>query len=251
MKRYLLIFLIFVCLFQPVYPNEISISFDKEIKKEELNLLIKKYILENPEIIIEAIEIYQKKQTSSLQKKDKELIKSLNNEIFYDKNSYYNGDKDSKIKLVEFIDYNCGYCKKNHEIIMKLLKSNKDLQYIIKELPILGQSSLLASKFAISIYLTDGPLIYEKFYNSLMNFSSKVNITILKKLAKKSGSTINDFDNNINQKEINAVIFNNLSLADKLSINGTPTFIIQDTIIRGFLSFDELQEIIDKYRKNQ
>ena len=73
----------------------------------------------------------------------------------------------------------------------------------------------------------------------------------MKLFATKAGSTIKDFDNQINLKKVNSVIVNNISLAKKLSINGTPTFIIGNTIIRGFISFEELQEIIDNLRKKQ
>ena len=68
------------------------------------------------------------------------MIKSLRTEILDDKNSYQYGDKTSNTTIVEFIDYNCGYCKRNHNIIMEFLKKNNDVRYIVKELPILGEN---------------------------------------------------------------------------------------------------------------
>ena len=122
---------------------------------------------------------------------------------------------------------------------------------IIKELPILGESSLLASKFAVIIYLVDGPNIYEKFYKTLMRHNSQLNFEILNKIAKKVGSSIKDFKSQLNADKVNNVILKNLTLADKLSIDGTPTFIIEDNIFRGFISFEQLQEIIDNLRKRK
>ena len=179
------------------------------------------------------------------------MIKSLSSEILDDKNSYQYGDKNSKTTIVEFIDYNCGYCKRNHNIIMKFLKKNDDVRYIVKELPILGERSILASKFAVLIYLKDGPEVYQKFFNFLMTHKNQLNFQILKSFASKAGSKIEDFDNQINIKKVNSVIAKNLSLAEKLSINGTPTFIIGNSIIKGFISLEELQEIIDNVRKKQ
>ena len=234
-----------------LHSNELSLLSEDKSEQNELNQFIKKYILENPEIIIEAIEIYQKKQNYKIKDKEKKLIKSLSSEILDDKNSYQYGDKNSKTTIVEFIDYNCGYCKRNHNIIIKFLKKNDDVRYIVKELPILGERSILASKFAILIYLKDGPEVYQKFFNFLMTHKNQLNFKILKSFASKAGSIIKDFDNQINIKKVNSVIATNLLLAEKLSINGTPTFIIGDSIIRGFISSEELQEIIDNVRKKQ
>ena len=253
LKKYqcLLSFFLFIILPPILHSNDFSVLIEKETEKKELNLLIKKYILENPEIIIEAIEIYQKKQNLYALANEKKLIKSFSSEIFDDKNSYFFGDKNSNITIVEFIDYNCGYCKKNHEIIMKFLNNNNNIRYIIKELPILGERSLLASKVAILIYLVDGSEVYKKFFNFLMTHKNQLNFKILKSFASKAGSIIKDFDNQINIKKVNSVIATNLLLAEKLSINGTPTFIIGNSIIRGFISSEQLQQIIENVRKKQ
>ena len=250
-QKYLFTFFIFFLFSQVLYSNEVSPFSKKGLELNEFNSLIKRYILENPEIIIEAIEIYQKKQNFKTIDKDKKLIKNFSSEIFYDKNSYQYGDKNSKTTIVEFVDYNCGYCKKNHNIIMKFLKNNNNVRYVVKELPILGERSLLASKVAVLIYLVDGSEIYKKFFDFLMTYKNQLNFEILKSFASKAGSTIKDFDNQINIQKVNSVIVNNLSLAEKLSINGTPTFIIGNSIIRGFISSEELQEIIDNVRKKQ
>ena len=249
--KYFLFFLFFFNFAQLLYSQELSHPKFDNAKKDEINQLIKNYILENPEIIIEAIEIFQKKQSLNAIKKEKEIIKSLSGELYNDTNSYFFGNENSELKIVEFIDYNCGYCKKNHEIIMNILNENNNIKYIIKELPILGESSLLASKFAVTIYLIDGPKIYKKFYDSLMGYNNQLNFEILKKISKKVGSSIKDFNFHINNDKVKDVILKNLNLADKLSIDGTPTFIIEDNVFRGFISFDQLQEIIDSLRKKK
>ena len=134
---------------------------------------------------------------------------------------------------------------------MKFVQNNNNVRYIVKELPILGERSILASKVAVLIYLVDGKDVYKKFFNFLMTHKNQLTFKTLKSFASKAGSTIKDFDNQINIKKVNSVIASNLLLAEKLSINGTPTFIIGNSIIRGFISSDELQEIIDNVRKKQ
>ena len=251
MIKYLLTLILFFNLSPLLFSQETSNLKLDEGKKEELYGLIKNYILDNPEIIIEAIEIFQKKQSFNAIKKEKEIINSFSSELYNDPNSYFFGNENSELNIVEFIDYNCGYCKKNHEVMMNIINANNDIKYIIKELPILGESSLLASKFAIIIYLIDGPKIYKKFYDKLMRHNSQLNFEILNKIAKKVGSSIKNFNSQLNEDKVNNVILKNLTLADKLSIDGTPTFIIDDNIFRGFISFDQLQEIIDNLRKKK
>ena len=122
--KYLITFFLFITNYQILHSDELSLLSDEKLDINELNILIKEYILKNPEIIIEAIEIYQKRQNSKTRDKEKKLIKSLRTEILDDKNSYQYGDINSNTTIVEFIDYNCGYCKRNHNIIMKFLKNN-------------------------------------------------------------------------------------------------------------------------------
>ena len=234
-----------------LYPSS-SISEINETKSSnELNLLIEKYILNNPEIIIKAIEIYQNNQRINALEKEKLLIKSNYIDIFEDVNSYVTGNKNSNIKIVEFIDYNCGYCKKNHEILMQYIKENPDVSYILKELPILGESSLLASKIAISILIKDGSLVYEKFLNLLMSYNRQLDFNNLVSFAEKAGTKIEDLKKQIESSAVNSIIDNNLSLAEKLQINGTPTFIIGKKIISGFISSTQLEEIVESIKKNQ
>ena len=117
MIRYLFAFLLFINSSQSLFSQELLNSNFDNVTKNEINKLIKNYILDNPEIVIEAIELFQKQQSLNAIKKEKETIKSLNVELYDDTNSYFFGNENSELKIVEFIDYNCGYCKKNHEII--------------------------------------------------------------------------------------------------------------------------------------
>jgi protein-disulfide isomerase len=223
---------------------------DGNKSNSQIELLIEEYILKNPEVIIKSLENYRSLQEAKIEEEQKFLINNYYAEKIYD-SLPASGNAAGSIIVTEFIDYNCGYCKKNHEIMMNILNVNNDIKYIIKELPILGESSLLASKFAIIIYFVDGPKIYEKFYDSLMKHNSQLNFEVLNRIANKVGSSVIDFNSRLNTDRVNNVILKNLTLADKLSIDGTPTFIIEDNIFRGFISFDQLQEIIDNFRKKK
>ena len=178
-----------------------------------------------------------------------QILQSKKSEIFNDKFSFVAGNKNSKIKIVEFIDYKCGYCKKNHAIIWSIIKSNPDVKYIAKEFPILGAQSRLAAQALLAILLEDTNEIYKNFSNLLISHSGTINISILKEFAVKSGSKIINLNNIMKSKKVNSLIANNMSLAQTLGIDGTPTFIIGEQIIRGFISKNEMQQLIEIIRE--
>ena len=113
MIRYLFAFYYLSIYHNHYFSKELLNSNFDNVTKNEINKLIKNYILEHPEIVIEAIELFQKKQSLNAIKKEKETIKSLSAELYDDTNSYFFGNENSELKIVEFIDYNCGYCKKS------------------------------------------------------------------------------------------------------------------------------------------
>ena len=120
---------------------------DREVLQKE----IRRYILENPDIIFEAADLVRKREAAIEILEDEELIKSNYEEIFYDNYSYVGGNLDGDITLVEFVDYKCSYCRKAAEIVRELLKEDDNIRFIVKEFPILGEASLTTSKFAIAV----------------------------------------------------------------------------------------------------
>ena len=113
----------------------------------------------------------------------------------------------------------------------------------------MGNESYLAAKALAGIALKDSPTVYRKLSDQLMKFTGKVSLESLEKLAKQSGSTVIELESIMNSEEVTDIIDKNIDLATALNIRGTPTFIIQDVIIRGFISKDELEDLIDMIRK--
>ena len=132
----------------------------------------------------------------------------------------------------------------------EILEENSDLRYVIKEFPILGEKSLMLSRVSIVILIEEGPEMYKKFSDVIMTYNGPVNISMLQQLAKSVGSNVKNLDSLINLQNVNQQILLTNRLAEKLKIQGTPTFIIGNQMIRGYIPKIQLQEIIDKVKKN-
>ena len=223
--------------------------FDNENQKHLLQIEIQRFILENPEIIIHAIELYKQKKVQETIDAEMQVLKSKKDEILNDGYSFVGGNETGDIPIIEFIDYKCGYCKKSHDIIWSIVENNHDVKYIIKEFPILGSQSLMAAQALLSVLLKHPNEVYKTFSNTLINHKGSITKDILKSFAQKAGAEVLDLEATMNSQEINDMIAKNASLAESLQIRGTPTFILGNQIIRGFISKSDLQELIEIARK--
>ena len=218
-----------------------------EKAKDELFVLIEEYILKNPEIILQAFKKLENKQLAEKQIREKQIINENIKKIFHTNGKILNPEEN--IIIVAFVDLNCAYCKKSDYEIRKILKLHKDIHYIIKHFPILGESSMLAARASISIRLQEDFNVYLKFYNNLMMSKSKLSLTEIERIAVNSGANTDIMIRTLYTNKVDEIINANYKVGEMLGIAGTPTFIINGEIYRGHLEGYELEEIINTYRK--
>ncbi len=223
--------------------------FENNNQRDLFGIEVERYILENPEIIIRAIKLYQEIQAKREAESDLQVLRSKTSEIFHDEYAFTAGNELGKIKIVEFVDYKCGYCKKNHEIIWSILRKNPDVQYIVKEFPILGAQSVMAAKALLSVLIETSNEVYKNFSDLLILHKGPINMRLLKQFAEMAGAGSVDLETSMNSEKVNSLIARNAYLAESLRIQGTPTFIIGEQIIRGFISENEMQELIEMSRR--
>ncbi len=206
---------------------------------------IQEFILKNPEIILESLKRYEEKITFDAKKVEKEFLRNKSN--LYNQNDldYIAGNPDGQITIIEFLDYRCGYCKKVHSELQKLLTDNPEVKFIVKEFPILGNESLMASKASIAVLINYGESIYKIFTSKLFEYSGTINQTSIASLIESSGGDWLDIQLTMESQKVMSVLNSNFLLANKLKITGTPTFIIGTEIIRGYKDIETLQEIIN------
>ena len=121
-----------------------DISSMSEAERAAFRAEVRAYLLENPEVLSEAIEVLQQRQAEEAASQDLNLVKANQQDLFQDSHSYVGGNPEGDITVVEFIDYRCGYCRKAHTEVGQLIESDGDIRYIVKEFPILGDQSVIA-----------------------------------------------------------------------------------------------------------
>ncbi|ALP42708.1 DsbA family, Com1-like subfamily protein [Aeromonas schubertii] len=203
-----------------------------ELTKSDVEQIVRDYLLKNPEILVEMSNELRAKQESMQAANDKDLIKAHAKQLYDNKDPEIGNPKGS-LTIVEFFDYNCGYCKRAHPLITELLKEDKDIRYIYKQFPILSETSLYAARAALAVQLTQ-PGKYQAFHDKLVAFQGHLSDQAqVEKLAKEAGVDWSKAKAKLEDPAISKSLGTNRALAEALGISGTPAFIVGDQVLRG------------------
>ncbi|SPH17652.1 Disulfide bond formation protein D [Defluviimonas aquaemixtae] len=226
-----------------------DISAMSDAEREAFRAEIRSYLLENPEVLAEAIDVLQERQAQAAEAEDATLVAANAGDLFEDTHSFVGGNPDGDLTVVEFIDYRCGYCRKAHAEVAQLIESDGDIRYIVKEFPILGDESVIAARFAIATLQTAGAEAYQKinagFYES---FRGDVTPETLTAFATSLGIDAEPILAAMDAPEVTKAIEENHLLAQRMSISGTPTFVIGGQMLRGYAPLDTMQAIVEDER---
>jgi protein-disulfide isomerase len=209
---------------------------------------VRSYLMKNPQVIMDAVEQLQNSEAEAEAEADLNLVSDNAEAIFNDGYSFVGGNPDGDITLVEFLDYRCGYCKKAHAEVAKLLKTDGNIRLIVKEFPILGDQSVVASRFAIATKQIAGDESYKALADALMSFNGDISLPYLRRLASTFGLDADAIEAGMNSDAITREITKTRALAQTLRISGTPTFVMQDELLRGYLPYDQMLAIVDEKR---
>ncbi|MCV2870449.1 DsbA family protein [Defluviimonas sp. WL0002] len=232
---------------QPALAFDISAMSDAE--REAFGAEVRSYLLANPEVLVEVINELEQRNAQAQAEGDKALVAANADDIFNDGYSFVGGNPEGDITVVEFLDYRCGYCRKAHGAVAELIASDGNIRFIIKEFPILGEQSTLASRFAIAARLVAGDEAYAKisagFYES---FRGDVTEASLRSFADDLGLDSDSIVARMNDAEVTKIIEDNHLLAQRLQIAGTPSFVIGDQLLRGYAPLEAMQGIVSEER---
>lgn len=215
-----------------------------EAERTAFGAEVRAYLLEHPEVIMEAVALLEKRQEAQQADADKALIATHQAAIFSDGVSWVGGNPDGDITLVEFMDYRCGYCRKAFEEVATLVETDGNIRFVVKEFPILGEDSVRASRFAIATRQIAGPEAYERAHAGLINMKGPVNDAALNRLARDLSLDAPAIMAAMNGEAVTAELKANNALAQKLAINGTPTFVLGDQMLRGYVPLPDMQQIV-------
>ncbi|UWR20955.1 DsbA family protein [Sulfitobacter sp. S190] len=209
---------------------------------------VRSYLMQNPEVIMEAIDVLRANEAQAQAQADLTLVSDNAAAIFDDGYSWVGGNPDGDITLVEFLDYRCGYCKRAHDEVAELLESDGNIRLIVKELPILGEASVLASRFAVAVKQVAGDDSYKAINDALMSFNGDISMPQLRRLGSTFGLDMDAIETRMDSEEVTAEIAQTRALAQLLNITGTPTFVMQDELLRGYLPLEQMQAIVAQKR---
>ena len=222
-----------------------NVADDSEtITKSAVKDIIKEELKDNPEIVISAIESHVSKQQDAHNKKVQQSVVDFKEQLLNDVNDPKYGTPNAKNSIVTFYDYNCGYCKKMSEVIKQIVDGKQDVYIVFKELPILGADSLKASKLAIAVYKI-APAKYLDFHFALMDDSSDSSIDQkVQNICKTLGIDNAKLYKEIEDPSVQSVIDKNLEIAKGIGFRSTPTVIVNEQLIPGYVNYDKLMSII-------
>ena len=214
---------------------------EERLSKQELDKIMYEYIMENPQVILDSVDKLRKKMEED-SKLDEGYLKENFMQFANNPNIPYMGSDTPKVIIIEFFDYNCGYCKKSLDAVKELLRTEYDLKISFRDYPILAPSSRIAAKAALAAK-NQGK--YFSFHSALMSMQGNLNEDKIFTIANNLEMDIEKLKIDMQKDEIEKIIEENESLARKLNIRGTPTFIINGKLYAGALDLKKLRQIIN------
>jgi protein-disulfide isomerase len=220
----------------------------------QIEKIVHDYLLKNPEVLVEASQVYQDREMAKAKTKTQEAVAKNSNALFNSANSPTLGNRNADVTVVEFLDYQCTHCKEMATIVEALLKSDPKLRIVIKELPIFGNESKYAAEASIAA-VKQGESKYLVFYKALLLDKGPLNNEKVLEVAKKAGLNVQQLQNDMKNKAVSDQIDSNFKLAQDLGLLGTPAIIIADRYgkhieyIPGSVSLANIQSAISKARK--
>lgn len=220
-------------------------SVGQRIYTDDFGRSVRAYLLDNPEVVLEVFTILEAQERSKKSAKTAKAIESAASSLF-DKGSPSLGNPEGAIQVVEFFDYQCGYCKSAVAEVTAALDGRDDVRVVLKEFPILGAASEAAARLAMAVRAEHGGDAYIGFHKALMAQKGVLNDEVLAILAGAAGYDYQALVERGNQTDISQKITENRRLAQNLGINGTPAFVFKDEIVAGMMTSDRMIETFDR-----
>ena len=212
---------------------------------------VRAYLLENPEVLLEAMNELEMREQVAAAERDKQMLAAQSEAIFNDPASWVGGNPEGDITVVEFIDYRCGYCRKAWQEVDALVEQDGNIRFVLKEFPILGEQSVLSSRFAIAVLQLHGGEAYKTAHDTLLSMRADASPEALARVAEEMGLDPQPILDRMNADEVTKVIEDNHRLAQTMEISGTPTFVVGGTMVRGYVPLEAMQQIVAEQREAQ
>ena len=198
----------------------------------DIEKIVHDYLVAHPEVIVEAMRALDEKQASEEKARQENVIAENRKAIYDDPDSFVAGNPNGNVTIVEFFDYQCGYCKRSFEPLMDTLRKDGNVRLVLKEFPILGPESLSATHAAIAAKRQGK---YFEFHQAMFRHKGGLTDAKIMEIAASVGIDTAKLRKDMADPAIEKQIERNYDLARALEIKGTPGFIIGDKVTAGAL----------------
>ena len=215
-------------------------------QKDAIEQLIRDTIANHPEIVTEALKAAQQKDDAEAAETVRHAIVDQRARLVADPATPVGGNPDGDVTIVEFFDYRCPYCKEVEPSLEALLKEDHKLRIVYKEFPILGTASVYAAHVALAARAQGK---YDAFHRAMMAVKGTIDEAVVRHTAAGVGIDMAKLDGAMKSAEIDGIIKGNYELAQALEIDGTPSFVVGNTLLPGVADIDTLRKLIADLRK--
>lgn len=219
-------------------------SFDST-QKAEIEKIVRQYLIANPDVLLEAMGALEARQQDEKERQAKAALSSNKDKIFNDPASPVGGNPKGDVTVVEFFDYQCGYCKSVHADVMSTVREDGKVRFVYKEFPILGDGSVLGARAALAAR-EQGK--YREVHDALMSHRGRLDEATVLHLAEGAGADVAKLKTAMTSEAVTKAIADNLNLAQELGIRGTPAFLFGEELVPGAIKKDEMKRLVAKAR---
>jgi protein-disulfide isomerase len=218
-------------------------------QRGDIEHIIREYLVSHPEVLQEAMAELEKRTAEAETAKHQAAVKTNAQEIFNSSRQVVLGNPKGDVTMVEFFDYNCGYCKHAMNDMLTLLKTDPNLRVVLKEFPVLGPGSVDAAKVAAAARLQDkSGKKYLEFHTKLLGGRGQADKAHALAVAKDVGFDVAKIEKDMGGDEVRAQIEESFKLADALGLNGTPSYVVGKDVVVGAVGLDALKQKINSSR---
>lgn len=218
-------------------------------QKAEIEAVIKEYLINNPEVLRDAqVEMDRRQKLEEIAARE-QSIKDQAAEIFNSPFQAVAGNPNGKITLVEFFDYNCGYCKRAMDDMTRLIKADPELRVVLKDFPVLGPGSIEAAQIASAARVQLPGDKFLDFHLKLLGTRGPVGKAQALKVATDMGLDMAKLEKDANDASVKKGIEGIMQVANSLNLTGTPSYVLGTDVIVGAVGYDEIKAKLDNVKK--
>lgn len=226
-------------------PGPSPAAVDAALEREAVEMIVREYLITNPEVIREALEELERRQTAEAEARRRDAIASRSDELLGGDDAIVLGNPDGDVTMVEFFDYNCSFCKRAHGDLERLIGSDPQLRVVMKEWPFLSAESLAAAKVSLAVAKQGR---YEDFHGALLTGNGIADEERALQIAEAMGYDMDRIRTDKDSPDVLSTLEETMLLADAIGVTGTPAYVIGDNLILGAQGYATLKKTIEDVR---